>query len=96
MPGDQLAVPGHEAGDGPAELGHAGGDPRHLVGVMGLGIAGIGFELDQRPVFNLARQERRSHAASLLAFSVAKVSPVSARTASAPVKACQRSIATST
>lgn len=42
MPGDQLAIVGHHAGHGPAELGHAGGDPRHLIGAVDLGIAGIG------------------------------------------------------
>jgi hypothetical protein len=96
MARDQLAVGGDEAGDGPAELGHAGGDPRHLVGVVGLGIAGIGAEAGQRPERDLARAQMHRHAASRLAFRAAKVSPVSASTASWPVKDCQRSMATST
>ena len=49
---DQLAVGRNEAGNGPAELGHAGGDPRHLVGVMGLGISGVGAQPRQRPTLD--------------------------------------------
>ncbi len=57
VPRDQLAVVGHHAGDDPAELGHAGGDLRHLVVAMHLGIAGIGAQPGSRPSFSLARRE---------------------------------------
>ena len=82
MARNQLAVGGDEAGHCPAKLGHTGGDLCHLVGVMGLGIAGIGAKTGQRPVFDPAGQEGRVHAASRLALRATKVSPVSARTAS--------------
>jgi hypothetical protein len=38
VPGDQLAVVGHHAGHGPAELRHAGGDLRDLVVAVHLGV----------------------------------------------------------
>jgi hypothetical protein len=96
MPRDQLPVGRDEAGDGPAEFGHAGGDLRHLIGVVGLGIPGIGAETGQGPMLDPARQEGHVHAASRLAFRAEKVSPVSASRASWPVKDCQRSMVTST
>ena len=96
MARDQLTVGGDEDRYCPAELGHAGGDLHDLIGVVGLGIAGIGFQLGQRPVFDLFGRGRRVHAASLLAFTSAKVSPVSTKTAFAPANCCQRSMATST
>jgi hypothetical protein len=77
MASDQLAVGRHQHRHGPAELGHAGGDLRHLIGVVGLGVAGVGFQPGEGPVFDPARQQGRVHAASLLAFRSAKVSPVS-------------------
>jgi len=49
MASDQLAIGGDKAGDGPAELGHAAGNPCHLVGVVGLGVSGVGTESGQRP-----------------------------------------------
>ena len=39
---DQLAIVSHHAGHGPAKLGHAGSDLRHLIVAVHLGIAGIG------------------------------------------------------
>jgi hypothetical protein len=48
------------------------------------------------PMIDLVQHRGCVHAASLLAFKSAKVSPVSAITAFAPVNCCQRSMATST
>jgi hypothetical protein len=39
--GVRLAVGGHQHRYGPTKLGHAGGNLGHLVGVVGLGVAGI-------------------------------------------------------
>jgi hypothetical protein len=44
MVGNQLAVLAHEAGHGPAELGHAGGDLRDLLVPVLLGILPIGLQ----------------------------------------------------
>ena len=96
MAHDQLALGGHKDRHSPAELDHAGGDLRDLIRIVGLGISGVGFQPGERPVFNPARQQWRVHAASLFTFRSAKVSPVSASTALAPVNCCQRSMATST
>ena len=82
MARDQLAIRGDEAGNGPAEFGHAGGNLRHLFGVMGLGVPGIGTQACKGPVLDPAGQEGRVHAASRLALRAVKVSPVSANTAS--------------
>ncbi len=61
MPRDQLTVLADEAGHGPAELRHAGGDLRHLVRAMRLGIAGIGLELGQRPHLDPIRGKTQRH-----------------------------------
>ena len=58
---DQLAVVGHHAGHGPAELRHAGGDLCHLVLPVHLGIARIGAQPVDRPGSNLARCEDEVH-----------------------------------
>ena len=42
---DQLPIGPDQHRYRPAELGHAGGDLGHLVGVMGLGIAGVRLQL---------------------------------------------------
>ena len=65
MARDQFAIVGHHAGHGPAELGHAGGDLRHLLVAMDLGIAGIGAQPGNRPGFDLARREHEVHGAGL-------------------------------
>ena len=62
MARDQFAIFGHHARHGPAELGHAGGDLRHLVVAVHLGIVGIGAQPSNRPGFNLARREDEVHA----------------------------------
>jgi hypothetical protein len=61
MPGDQLTIIGHHAGDGPAELGHAGGDLRHLVRAVNLGIAGVRTQPVERPSLYLARCKDQVH-----------------------------------
>ncbi|SLN77582.1 hypothetical protein ROA7023_04445 [Roseisalinus antarcticus] len=66
MPGDQLAILGHEARHGPAELGHAGGKLCDLVGTMLLGIAGIGLEPGQRPVLDPLGGEGEGHVRVIL------------------------------
>ena len=68
---------------------------REYAAHSGLSRGGV-QKAGQRPVFYPAGQEGRVHAARRLALRVAKVSPVSASTASWPVKDCQRSTATST
>ena len=65
VPGDQLAIVGHHAGHGPAELRHAGGDLRHLVLAVHLGIAGIGAQPVDRPRLDLAWREDKVHGAGL-------------------------------
>jgi len=65
MSSNQLAVVGRHAGHRPAELGHAGGDLRHLVGPMHLGIAGIWVQPIERPSFNLAWRKDEVHEAAL-------------------------------
>ena len=67
---------------------------RDLVGAVGLGVSGVGAETGQRPVFDPAGQEGHVYAASRFALRAAKVLPVSASSASWPVKDCQRSMAT--
>ena len=96
MARNQLSISRDEAGNGPAELGHAGGDLRHLIGIVSLGVSGVGPKTGEGPMLDPVGQEGRVHAASRLALSAAKVSPVSASSASWPVKDCQRSMATST
>ncbi|GHC34963.1 hypothetical protein GCM10007291_40260 [Gemmobacter nanjingensis] len=56
MARDQLAVGSDKAGDGPAELCHAGGDFCHLIGVMGLCIPGVGPETGEGPMLDPAGQ----------------------------------------
>lgn len=82
MARDQFPISGDEAGNSPAKFGHAGGNLRHLFNVVALGIPGVGPEARKRPVFDPAGQEGRVHATSRLALRAAKLSPVSARTAS--------------
>ena len=65
MARDQFAIVSHHAGDGPTELGHAGGDLRHLLVAMHLGIAGIGAQPGNRPSFDLARREDEVHGMGL-------------------------------
>jgi len=64
MPSDQLAVVGHHAGNGPAELGHARGDLGDLVCAVDFGIAGIRAQPVNRPRLNLARREDEVHRGS--------------------------------
>lgn len=61
MPRDRLAIVGHHAGHSPAELRHAAGDLRDLVGAMDLGIEGIGAQPVKRPSLDLARREDQVH-----------------------------------
>jgi len=61
MARNQLAILRHHAGNGPAKLGHAGGDLRDLVITMHLGIAGIGAQPVYGPGFNLARRKDEVH-----------------------------------
>jgi hypothetical protein len=65
MPSNQLAVVSHHAGHDPAELRHAGGDLRHLVVPMHLGVPGIGVQPIERPGFNLAWRKDEVHGAAL-------------------------------
>jgi hypothetical protein len=52
MASDQFPVGRDQHRDGPAELGHAGGNLGHLVGVMGLGFVGIRFQPGEGPKFD--------------------------------------------
>ena len=61
MSGDQLTIIGHHAGNGPAELGHAGGDLGHLVSAVDLGVAGIGPQPVNRPGLDLAGRKDEVH-----------------------------------
>lgn len=56
---DQFAIGRHQHRHGPAELGHARGDLRYLIGVMGLGVAGVRLQPGERPMFDPARQQGR-------------------------------------
>jgi hypothetical protein len=58
---DQLAVLGDEARHGPAELGHAGGDPGHLLGPVQLRVPGIGLQGRKRPVLDPLGGEGEGH-----------------------------------
>jgi hypothetical protein len=58
---DQLAVLCHEAGHGPAELGHAGGDPGDLPGPVQLRVPGIGLQARKRPVLDPIGGEGEGH-----------------------------------
>ena len=61
---DQLAVLTDEAGHRPAELGHAGGDLRDLVGAMHLRVLRVGLEARQRPRLDPLGGEVEGHAGS--------------------------------
>jgi hypothetical protein len=52
MARDQLAIFGHHARHGPAELCHARRDLGDLVGTMGLGVAGIRLEARDQPLLD--------------------------------------------
>ena len=65
MPGDQLAIIGHHARHGPAELGHAGCDLGHLVVVVDLGIASIGPQPVDRSRLDLAWRKDKVHGGGL-------------------------------
>lgn len=58
---DQLAVLSHETGHRPAELRHAGGDLRDLVGPVRLGVPNIGLEALERPRLDALRGEAQGH-----------------------------------
>ena len=58
---DQLAVLGHEAGHGPAELGHAGGELRDLVGAVHLRVLRVGLQALERPLLDPLRSEAQRH-----------------------------------
>jgi hypothetical protein len=61
---DQLAVVTDEAGHGPAELGHAGGDLRDLVGPVQLRVLRVGLEPRKRPGLDPLGGEGEGHAGS--------------------------------
>jgi hypothetical protein len=61
MARDQLPVLGDEAGHGPAELGHAGGDLRDLVRPVRLRVLRVGLEARQRPHLDRVRGEAQRH-----------------------------------
>ena len=61
MARDQLPVLTDEAGHGPTELGHAGGDLGDLVGPVHLRVLGVGLELGQRPGFDPLGGEAQRH-----------------------------------
>ncbi len=58
---DQFAVLADEAGHGPTELGHAGGDLRDLVCAMRLRVLRVGLEARQRPGLDRVRGEAQRH-----------------------------------
>ncbi len=57
MAGDHLAITRYQNRHGPTKLSHAAGDPGHLVGAMGLGIASIRAQPIQRPELDALRCE---------------------------------------
>lgn len=71
MPRDQLAIVGHHAGHGPAELRHAGGDLRDLVGAVDLCVSGIWAQPVERLSLDLTAHstedghEDQAHGAAL-------------------------------
>ena len=58
---NSLAILGDETRHRPAELGHAGGELRHLIVIMGLWIGGIGRQLGQRPGLDPLGGEAQRH-----------------------------------
>ena len=61
MPSNQLAVGGDEARNGPAELGHAGGDLHDLVGPVHLRVLRVGLQARQRPGLDPIRGKAQRH-----------------------------------
>jgi hypothetical protein len=64
MSGDQFPVLGHEAGHGPAELGHAGGELRNLIAAVYLRVLRVGLEPRERPRLDPLGREGEGHAGS--------------------------------
>ena len=58
---DHLAVLGDQHRDRPAELGDGGGDPRHLVLAVLLGVVGVGLQPAERPRLDGLRREPEGH-----------------------------------
>jgi hypothetical protein len=58
---DQLAILGHKAGHGPAELGHAGRDLRDLIRTMGLRVLGVGLEPLKRQLLDALQGDAEEH-----------------------------------
>ena len=50
---DQLAIGGHQNRHCLTKFGHAGGDLQDLIGVVGLGVPGVRFQLGDGSMFDL-------------------------------------------
>lgn len=57
MPGNQLTIVGHYAGQGPTKLWHAAGDLGNLIGAVNRSVAGVGPQPINRPGLYLAGRE---------------------------------------
>ena len=55
MASDQFPVGRDQHRDGPAELGHTGGDLGHLIGIVGLSVTGVKLQPGKGPMFDPAR-----------------------------------------